>query len=273
MEATPAPLVTVVVPVYNACHTLRACVESITTQRYTALQIVLVNDGSRDESLALCRQLAATDARITVLTHENAGVSATRNAGLSIARGEYIAFVDSDDRLAPDAFSRLVARMRETHSDLTLATFYMTVGSKSSLRGCIRRDDEMDLTPYMQYFAKAPGSFYFSVLWNKLYRADIIRDNGVRFDEALHWGEDFDFNVQYLRYARAFATLAEPTYYYIRNPHSATLCSLTPRKLYRITCIKRKLYRRYKALYEELGLYHSNRLRVKMYFWDFGVFN
>ena len=93
------PLVSVIVPMYNAQNTIRRCVESICGQSYPNLEILLLNDGSKDDTLAVCRELAAADARIRLIDKPNSGASAPRNQGLALARGEYIQFADSDDYL------------------------------------------------------------------------------------------------------------------------------------------------------------------------------
>lgn len=103
------PLVSVIVPMYNAQNTIRRCVESICGQSYPNLEILLLNDGSKDDTLAVCRELAAADARIRLIDKPNSGASDTRNQGLALARGEYIQFADSDDYLLPGCTERLVS--------------------------------------------------------------------------------------------------------------------------------------------------------------------
>lgn len=96
------PLVSVIVPVYNARNSVARCLESICSQTYQELEIIVLNDGSTDDSLTICNQFCAKDPRVTVVDKENEGLSITRNVGMRLAQGKYLQFVDSDDHLAPD---------------------------------------------------------------------------------------------------------------------------------------------------------------------------
>src|SRR5699024_4498424 len=109
------PLISVIVPVYNAEHYLKECVASITNQIIFNLQIIIIDDGSTDGSGEICDELAITDKRITVIHQMNSGVSAARNTGLRIARGKYIAFVDSDDILPEDSYANLLSSIKEEY--------------------------------------------------------------------------------------------------------------------------------------------------------------
>lgn len=115
--------ITVIVPVYNGEKHLSCCLASITGQTWTDLEILLVNDGSRDDSLRICRQWAEKDGRIRVLSQENQGVSQARNLGMSQAAGDYIAFVDADDWLEPDALEKLLSCLEADGSDMALCGF------------------------------------------------------------------------------------------------------------------------------------------------------
>jgi len=106
------------------------CVESITSQSYPELEILLLNDGSTDDTLAVCRKLAAADSRIRVVDKPNTGAADTRSCGLALAHGEYIQFADSDDHLLPGCTANLVAAMQRSHADLVLAPYRMMVPRK-----------------------------------------------------------------------------------------------------------------------------------------------
>ena len=129
------PLVSIIVPVYNAQKGLSRCLESICGQTYQELQIILLNDGSTDDSLAICEQFRAKDARIMVVDKENEGVSRTRNAGLALAQGDYIQFADSDDLLDPDYTQNLVQAALQHSADLVIAPYWMVIPSNSSKTG------------------------------------------------------------------------------------------------------------------------------------------
>ena len=114
------PLVSIVIPVYNAAPHLAACIESVRKQTYENIEILLVNDGSKDVSLPICRMYGDIDPRIQVMDQENSGVSATRNTAIDRARGEYLQFVDADDRVAMEATQLLVERAQRTQADLVI---------------------------------------------------------------------------------------------------------------------------------------------------------
>ena len=118
--AMPEPLVSIIVPAYNAAGCIARCVESIVSQSYQELEILLLNDGSKDDTLAICRKLAEADPRIRVIDKPNTGAADTRSCGLALARGEYIQFADSDDYLLPGCTANLVAAARRSRADLVL---------------------------------------------------------------------------------------------------------------------------------------------------------
>ena len=102
------PLVSIIVPMYNAAGCIARCVKSICAQSYKSIEIILLNDGSKDDTLSVCRALAAQDHRIALVDNPNSGAADTRNQGLALAHGRYVQFVDSDDYIAPDYTARLV---------------------------------------------------------------------------------------------------------------------------------------------------------------------
>ena len=114
------PLISVIVPVYNAESHLNRCIKSLVEQKYTNLEIILVDDGSTDSSSLICDKWKECDQRIHVIHQHISGVAAARNAGLDYASGEYIGFVDSDDYALPDMYYRLLLNMKESNSDLSI---------------------------------------------------------------------------------------------------------------------------------------------------------
>ena len=216
------PLVSVIVPMYNAQNTIRRCVESICGQSYPNLEILLLNDGSKDDTLAVCRELAAADARIRLIDKPNSGASDTRNQGLALARGEYIQFADSDDYLLP--------------------------------AGVYTKAD------YLWWVIGQPASFYFTVVWNKLFRRDVIAAHGVRFP-AMAFTEDQQFNAAYLHHTEgAFVSLAQPCYCYVQNPQSVCHTQVTLRAMLEH---RKRMYGIYSQMCREMGLYEKYRTRLR----------
>ena len=183
------PLVSIIVPVYNSEKTLVRCIKSILNQQYQNTEIILVNDGSTDNSLKICQEYAKDDPRIIVIDKQNK-VSDTRNTGISHASGKYLQFVDSDDWIAENATKALVDRIQETNCDMVISGFYRVINGKKSKKSHITTDKVMNKRIYFTHDGGA-GKFYYGVMWNKLYRADIIRAHRITCCTDLDWCEDF----------------------------------------------------------------------------------
>ena len=199
----PTPLVTIIIPVYNAAPHLAACIESVRKQTYENLEILLVNDGSADVSLPICQMYAGVDPRIQVMDQKNSGVSATRNAAIDRARGEFLQFVDADDRVAMEATQLLVERALRTQADMVICHYYRVTGKKrKSVHGFLETDKILSQREFATQLMEEPSSFYYGVMWNKLYRTSIIQSHNIRCSEELQWSEDFLFNLEYIRYCQ-----------------------------------------------------------------------
>lgn len=189
-------MTTVIVPVYNGEATIEACLRSIQGQTERDLEILLIDDGSVDRTASLCRRIAAEDGRIRLLHQGNAGVSAARNRGLAMARGEFVTFVDADDLLPPAAV--------ETMEKAARAGADFVIGSYELFRGPWRRKRIYD-----------PGDglvYLMSLMCGKLYRRARLEENHIRFREGLPYGEDTVFNLQYAQCARSRAVLPDIVY-------------------------------------------------------------
>lgn len=279
------PLVSVIVPIYNAQNNIVRCVESIRRQTYENLEILLLNDGSKDVSYPVCEMLSKADARIVLIDKENSGVSATRNLGMRMARGKYLQFVDADDTLEPFATELLVQRAEDNNADLVIAAYNRIVpykpkkeakldpllpNKKKQLTERLAKFQTFGFLP-MGFMTKEefacglmqePASFYYGVMWNKLYRADLVRAHtDVRCSEEMTWSEDLYFNLTYIRYAERFFALTAPIYNYYDNPGSAV--HLT--KVRTAITVRTALFSYYKELYEQLGLYEENKLQIFKY--------
>ena len=267
------PLVSVIIPVYNAQAHIGRCLESVRRQTYKNIQIILINDGSKDVSLPVCQMYARVDPRILLVDRENAGVSAARNLGLTLAEGEYLQFVDSDDYLAPWATALLVQKAVENDADMVISHYYRVLpGSVNEKTGEERPDT---VTPYgflpeglydkrgfAENLMEEPASFYYGVMWNKLYRRQIVERFHIQCSEELEWSEDFLFNLEFIRYAERFYSLASPLYYYVQNPNS--ICN-TKMNFRNVVSTKAALFLYYKDLYESMGLYEQNKLQIYKY--------
>lgn len=260
------PTVSIIVPVYNAEKFLNRCVDSILNQEYTDFELLLVDDGSKDSSADICDEYAAKDSRVHVIHKENSGVSDTRNTALDQAKGTYIQFLDSDDWITPDA-TKLFVRTAETyHCDLVIADFYRVAGDRVSHKGDI--DDDVVLTreEFAEHMMENPADFYYGVIWNKLYRRDIIEKYNLRMDTNVHWCEDFLFNLEYILHAETFFALNAPVYYYVKTKGSLVSQSATLVNTVRTKLMVFEYYNKfYKHILDEEE-YDRNRLQVYRFF-------
>jgi Glycosyltransferases involved in cell wall biogenesis len=206
--------VSVIVPVYNGEERLKRCAESILNQDYPELELILVDDGSKDGSYALMRQFAERDPRVKAIHKENGGVSSARNRGLAEASGTYVQFADVDDWLPMDATKLLLREMEQHDAEMVVGDFYRVVDGNVAQKGSIEKGGLLSLRDYADAMLLRPADLYYGVLWNKLYRRGIIEHFQIRMDESISYSEDMLFNLAYLRHVNTVAVLKAPVYYY-----------------------------------------------------------
>ncbi len=258
-------LISVIMPVYNAEKTLTQAAASVLSQSYPQIELILVDDGSRDNSLRICREMEKKDPRVRVISQKNAGPAIARNAAMEVMRGEFVMFADSDDLLAPDACRVMADAMRK--NDLVIAHYYFIVGSMRSDRGLLKGSRELTEQEFLAELVKRPGSYYFSALWNKMYRASIIRSLRLQFDPFLSWGEDFAFNMLYDgAVSHGVALVDQSIYHYIKNPGSSSIRTIFP--IGHSCRIKARLYQHFKSLFVKKGLYTQYRFLIWRYIWN-----
>jgi glycosyltransferase involved in cell wall biosynthesis len=206
--------VSVIVPVYNGEKSIERCAGSILNQDYPELELILVDDGSRDRSWEIIQAIAAADHRVKAIHQENGGVSSARNRALAEASGTYVQFADVDDWLPMDATKMLVREMEAQSAELVVGDFYRVVVGNVSEKGSIEMGGALTLQQYANAMMLSPADLYYGVLWNKLYRRDIIEQYSIRMDENISYSEDMIFNLEYLLHVKSVAILKAPVYYY-----------------------------------------------------------
>ena len=197
-------LVSIIVPIYKVEEYLDECIESIVHQTYPNIEIILVDDGSPDRCPQLCDEWAKKDNRIKVIHKENGGVSSARNAGMTLAKGDWIWFVDSDDSVEKDALADII----NFAADNDLVIF------DSKLNEQYIKDENFFSKYYFRY------AFGFEP-WNKLYKKSIIEDHGLRFDFQEKIGEDLLFNIMYYKFAERYYFTDKHCYNYRMRENSA----------------------------------------------------
>ena len=262
------PMVSIVVPIYNAENYLRRCVDSILNQEYTDFELLLVNDGSTDASGDICEEYGDQDPRVIVIQKENTGVSDSRNRALDRARGKYLQFLDSDDWITPDATRLFVRAAEEYGCDMVISDFYRVVGERLSTKGDIEEEGVLTREEFAAHMMENPADFYYGVLWNKLYRRNIVEEHNLRMDTDINWCEDFMFNLEYIRYAKVFYALHAPIYYYVKRKGSLASQGINISKTVKMKLNVFEYYNNfYKHVLEEED-YEKNRLQVYRFFID-----
>ncbi len=242
------PKVSVIVPVYNGEERLERCAYSILDQNFKDLELILVDDGSRDNSIGLMRELAHADSRVIALHKTNGGVSSARNAGLDVASGEYIQFCDVDDWVTADSTRLLTEAMEADDVQMVIGDFYRDVKDLEAEKGSIHRAGVISRREYADDMMLRSGDLYYGVLWNKLFRRDIIEENGLRLDENISLSEDTIFNLEYLLHVARINVIKDPVYHYVFTPGSLVNQVLNPAK---VVEMKRNVISCYNEFYKE----------------------
>ena len=213
-------MVSVIVPVYNVEKVLHYCVDSILNQTYTDFELILVDDGSTDNSGMICDEYSKKDIRVAVVHIENGGVSKARNKGIELAKGDYICFVDSDDYISANYLEELITTKEEfpdydsvwcgfqTVSDYKEADLKINIFSEEEVYSKLTRKDIMTL--HEKWLSQMP--------WNKLFKTDTIKNNSICFREDLSLGEDVIFNLDYLNHTNGKIIIVNKALnYYLRS--------------------------------------------------------
>jgi len=263
-----APLVSIILPVYNSARSLPACLDSLFEQTWPQLEILAVNDGSTDESAAILASYAKKHANLQVFTQANSGVSAARNLALSKAQGQFIRFVDSDDTLPPDSTANLIAAIEASHADLAIGAYTEVAGPYNHCHDRIRNGGTLSQIEFLHKYRTFPNSFYYSALWNKLYRRELLERNGLAFDPTMNWSEDFVFNAACYGAMETVALIENSVYNYHRNPGGLTFrftynCLKHP---IQSTRAKINLYRHYKDPFIKTGIYNDHKWSIRASF-------
>ena len=218
------PLVSVIVPIYNIEKLLKRCIDSIVNQTYKNLEIILINDGSTDKSLDICKEYKKKDNRIVLIDQKNMGVAATRNKGLQSANGEFICFIDSDDYIDKTLVEEYVTNIKD--SDLLISDYFVVEDGKYksnvfplstiiNTKEGIRNVQASLLSNKIKHQdTKLYSGCGFSFLWNKLLKNEIIKKNSIKFPDKVTMSEDASFMFRYLNKVEKITIINKPLYYH-----------------------------------------------------------
>ena len=204
------PKISVIVPVYNVEKYLHRCIDSILAQTYTDFELLLINDGSKDNSGIICDEYAAKDNRVRVFHKENGGVSRARNLGLDNAKGEWIAFIDSDDWVKPGYLRSMVVH---SGADMIMSSF--EISDDLSIWNNDIDDEAFSICQMSAFLNKYVSTTHFGTPWCKLYNRDLI--GNLRFNDQISLAEDTIFIFNYLVRVRSVRTVKDFSYQYNRG--------------------------------------------------------
>lgn len=183
-------VISVIIPVYNVEAYLPQCMDSLLAQDYEQLEVILIDDGSRDESGAICDAYAAKDSRVKVIHQPNGGAAAAKNAGLRVATGEYLTFLDSDDYLEPNVYGYMVEILRKENADAVQCAFRDVWKGRS--KDCVVYSGR-EVVDSDEYLSRLMVDYTCALLWNKVYRRELY--DGIFFEEG-HKIDDEYFTYQ-----------------------------------------------------------------------------
>lgn len=203
--------ISIIVPIYNSEQHLNECIDSIVNQSYKNLEIILVDDGSTDNSSRICSSYTNTDNRVKYYKKNNTGVSSTRNFGINASTGSLIMFVDSDDILKENCVESLVDRMED--SDLASCGIALFFSDRID-DYCNPTDEKVLLKEINEFYSHLEDNYFFNAIYAKLYRSSIIKQNEIQYDERYSIYEDRDFVFRYLMYCSKISFLQKSLYLY-----------------------------------------------------------
>ena len=232
-------MISIIVPFYNAEAYIGRCIESILAQTYSDFELLLVSDGSNDSSVAICEDYCKRDKRVKIVQKENGGVSTARNKGLDLAKGEYVAFVDSDDYLLDDYLQNSMDIINEYDVDIVRTPYIRKIGKKESIQKfnipynkVIKKEDYVSEI----YSNIGKGNTIDTACLNVIRRSVI---GGIRFNEKISYAEDTLFMINVLESSRnGIYCLDKPSYVYVYNKNEATTLFASEKWVYNIQNFK-----------------------------------
>ena len=216
------PKISIIIPIYNAERFIDRCMKSVYAQTFTDVEIILVNDGSTDNSAAICKKYRDADPRITYIEKENGGAGSARNAGMDAARGEYLAFPDADDWFEPQMYDELYALAKSGDFDVIFSgvNYYKQTGDGGTEYSRTQNIEAVAFTDQaacreniMTFF---PTTTIFDVPWNKLYKRRIVTENNLRFTDIRRC-QDATFNIDFYDHISSAASIDKAYYDYMEN--------------------------------------------------------
>lgn len=244
----PLPLISIIVPIYNIAEYASECIQSLINQTYKNIEIILVDDGSTDHSPAICDEFAEQDERIKVIHKRNGGLSDARNAGLDVATGEYIGFVDGDDWVDEDMYETLYHLIYEHQADISICTHYTELPNRTKVKYKSKKTKIFSSQKAIATLIE--DKIIQNYIWEKLFKRELFTE--LRF--PVGWSfEDIALCYKIFHKARKIVLLQTPKYHYRTRPGSITNSTRNPLKEFQYL----------QALYEQFQFAAENNIKVR----------
>lgn len=221
-------LVSIIVPVYNIEQYIERCIRSILSQTYNQIEVILIDDGSKDKSGDICDKYAQEDSRVRVFHKENGGVSSARNLGLKEAHGRYIGFVDGDDYISSEMYQKLIELIEKYDADISIVGFANESSDGKFQRYC-ETEGEILLSQHEQMECLLKNKYFSCSCCDKLFKKELV--TGLQLDETITNYEDLKFCFEAMGRSEKAVFISEPYYYYCSNNDSATTSRFNKKKM------------------------------------------
>ncbi len=206
--------VSIIIPIYNMEGTIGACLESVLNQTYTNFEIIIIDDGSTDNSALIVEKLCKVNSKINYFNQTNAGVSKARNKGIELSNANWLLFIDADDTIAPNYLANIFTRLKP-QDDIAIIGLTKVFDNGSRLKVNVPKVGEIQTADFFSDFAyQQQKNGIYGFVATKLIKSTIVKGNNIRFNEELKLAEDLDFFIQYYKHCKQFKFIDECGYFY-----------------------------------------------------------
>lgn len=259
MNKKDCPLITVGIPVYNRELLITKCIQSVLNQTYSNFEIILVDDGSTDNSLEICKSFESSDNRIRIISQKNSGVSTARNQVIKSAKGDYICFIDSDDFVESDLLQTYVTELEKQDYDLIICGFKNSTADGTLVYYELSDFDLTDINEFWKQFGYLLARNLLRSPVNKLYKTSILKENNLLFDISTQIAEDAIFNADYYNYIKSIRIVNKPLYNVLLHDSENRLSNKVHKSFFES---QNKLFTKYVALLKSKNCFEGNNKEV-----------
>ncbi|MDU4323847.1 glycosyltransferase family 2 protein [uncultured Clostridium sp.] len=254
------PKVSIIIPMYNVEKYLKRCIESVLNQTVKNLEIICVNDGSPDNCEEICNKYSKIDNRLKIINKKNGGLSSARNAGLKVAQGEFIYFLDPDDYIKEDMIFNMLNIAEENKCDVII-TGYKTMPNEHEIIPLYDLNKKLNPLDMIKNNNLVHTHNDLCFVWRFLYKKNIIQENNIKFNEDVKVGEDFIFNLEVLTKCESSYVTKFSDYYYTIDNYDSIMRMKYKSNLEDSLILQYEIKRK---ISEESGLYSSEHYRMDM---------